>query len=442
MSHTRSDKNSRPIIRKIRVVTYFLVLVCLSDYYFIQPALITIDQLPPPGDHLKPLIHSLKQHVSYLASPELKGRVPGTPGNIAAQQYLIDQFKSIGLIPPKPGVGMTQTIKPEIGENIFAALSPSIPGREWLLLGAHFDHLGLQDGNLILGADDNASAVAILIATARLLQRQEGLKRFNILFVGFNAEEPPFFLSRWMGSHHFYNHLEDTGIGTGTIRLAVIMDLMGGIFWKPLKDTVFVMGQEKTPQLEPLIPSVTVPDLDIQPLGMDMIETIPGKTRRMFSDYQVFRANKVPFIFMSTGRTPHYHRPSDTMEKIHYARMARTVLWLNKLFLKLDRFKGEWEYNDKRQNLKQDLKTLYPLIEKASQWSTKVPQTGIVSLFKLKKDFNNFKYIQERISQNREFIEKGFRSLTLASIRLQCLLGKMGPCFLLPGGIEESELSN
>ena len=432
MSLTDKRKTRGSLINRWRIFTYSLLLLWALEYFLVQPALVTIDQLPLPQPELLPLAQRLEKHVSFLASSDLKGRAPGTSGNATAEKFLLEQFADLGLVSPSPIGQRTQRITHVIGNNIFSALPWADFGRPWILLGAHFDHLGEQNGKFYPGADDNASSVAIILETARLLMDSNRLNQFNILFVAFNSEESPYFLTQWMGSHHFYNHIQEIGIKPHDIKLAIILDLMGGIFWKPLQDTIFIMGSEKSPELEFLLSLVKIPGIKVRPLGISMIEKIPGQGRFIFSDYQVFRTNAIPYLFLSSGRTPHYHRPTDTAEKLHYPRMARTALWFEQLIQKIDRLDKGWTYKKKRRNLKQDFQTLEPMVILAADWKTRIPQTGPISLYKLKQDLKRMQLIKEKTRTRNPLTSKDARVLELVSIRIQCLLGKMGPCFLLP----------
>ncbi len=418
---------------RLRLFTYGLLALWLVDYFLIQPERLKADKLPPPADSLKPLVTKLQQHTQFLASEKLKGRAPGTLENAEAAEYILNAFRDMKLASPAPDGTMLQELSDGLGHNVFAALPGFNPERDWLLLGAHFDHLGEWEGKTYLGADDNASAVAILLETARRLKAAPAFKRYNILFVAFNSEESPYFLTAKMGSFQFYNRIEKTGIDPERIRLAVIMDLMGGVFWRPLKDTLFVLGAEKTPALRPLIDSVHVPDLDTRRLGMSMIENVPRAGSLAFSDYQVFRIHAIPYLFLSSGRTPHYHRTSDTMEKLNHNRMAKTVHWLEHLFNALDGFEGPWTYRWRGEDYETDYKSIAPLIETASRWTTKVPQTGWISLARLKQDHKRLQKIGAKLKAGTAPDAADGAAMQLASIRLQCLLGKMGPCFLLPG---------
>ena len=415
-----------------RPVVYLLLALVLIDYFLIEPARVDPSRLPPPPPPLEQLASRLKHHVGFLASRQLAGRKPGTTGNRRAEEYILGEFQNYGLVPVGPRSLRTQRIHPEIGRNVFSAFPPVESPRPWLILGAHLDHLGEENGRVYFGADDNASGVAIMLETARLARHRLHLKHYNLMFVAFNSEESPYFLTRWMGSHFFLHHLEPLGLRPGQIASAVIMDLMGGVFWKPIQDTLFAMGAEKSPEIAAALEQVSLDGLTITPLGMHMIESVPTTGRMIFSDYQVFREHQIPFLFLSSGRTPDYHRPTDTSDRLHYSRMARTTLWLLNYLERLDHY-PEITWRPFRERYEQDLKSIFPLVSLAAGWWSKIPQTGWISLYRLKQD-------RMRLSELRKKIERGgslgpdeARALSLASIRLQCLLGKMGPCFLVPG---------
>ncbi len=433
MNEPSSYNASKRRKRNIRIFIYSLILIWVVDHFLIHPAQITYEDLPSVPAELKPLADRLEAHVLYLASPELKGRKAGTPENEAAAKYILEQFSQMDLASPALKGVRTQEVHPSIGDNVFSAFSPIHPLHKWIVLGAHFDHLGEEDGDLFLGADDNASSVAVLLETARLLRQPPVLNQYNILLVGFNSEEPPHFLTHLMGSNQFMMRLKEVGINGGDIRFAVIMDLMGGVDWKPLQDSLFALGSEKTPTLEALLPTIQVPGLQVNRFGIHMVESIPGSGQTPFSDYDTFRDRHIPFLFLSSGRTPHYHRSTDTAEKLHYARMARSALWLEKLIRGVDALPESLIFDKDRENYVEDFKQVYPLIREASSWSGKITESSWISLFKLNRDRMRLENIREKIESHQPLDANDAKVLSLASIRMQCLLGNMGPCLLLPG---------
>ena len=374
------------------------------------------------------LAKRLRTHVEFLAGPELSGRKPGTPGNRAAADYITVRYRELGL-ETLPSVGSYgQKISPVIGDNLIG-LRPGITPNSaspWLLIGAHYDHLGGQ----YLGADDNASAVAILLETARLLPR---LPHHHLLFIAFNAEEPPFIRTPDMGSQYFVDHLPPEIGSPARLQTAIIMDLMGGVHWEPLMDVVFAAGAEKSPGLyqrvkeasaTPLTPS-TAP-LTVLTLGLHLVEEIPLIGQVSFSDYDSFRNASVPFLFLSSGRTPRYHQTSDLPDTLHYERMAATVRWLANLAERMDQDIAPYKFLVNRIEFADEVTTLRPLVAQAAKRETGIPRTSSLSLWRLEQDDNWLKGL-DLTAPTPEAI----RRLERISIRLQCLLADFPACFLI-----------
>lgn len=366
----------------------------------------------------------LRAHVEYLASPALQGRKPGTPGNRQAAKYISARFRDLGLDPLPSLSGYGQPISIKLGDNLIAVR----PGRTaeseapWLLVGAHFDHLG---GNY-LGADDNAAAVAILIETARALPR---LARHHLLLAAFNTEEPPYIRTSSMGSQHFMDHLPSEIGGPGRIRTAIIMDLMGGVHWSPLKEAIFAGGAEKSPGLYRRLKEASGTmndDLSVLSVGMHLVEEIPLMGQVAFSDYDAFRNAQVPFVFLSAGRTPRYHQPTDLPDTLHYERMAATVGWLTDLIECLDQDRAPYGFHRDRIEFSDEVAALAPLIRQAAERDTMIPGTSTLSLWKLQADRKWLEGL-DPASPTRDDLKR----LEHASLRMQCLLMDFAGCFLL-----------
>lgn len=396
------------------------------------------------------LAKSLRSHVEFLASPDLKGRKPGTPGNRTAADYISSQFREAGLesLPSLHGYG--HQISAKLGDNLIgvrpaAALQMSSQrSPRWLLIGAHYDHLG---GNY-LGADDNASAVAILIELAR---RLPALPHHSVLFVAFNAEEPPFIRTPLMGSQYFADHLPAEIGSLSSLQAVIIMDLMGGVHWDPLREVIFAAGAEKSPALYRRVKEAasrpgTLNDergmmnaeqgssslstqhsaLSILPVGMHLVEEIPLVGQVSFSDYDAFRNASVPFLFLSAGRTPHYHQPSDLPDTLHYERMASTVRWLKNLLQHVDQDTEPYRFEAGRMEFADEVASLRPLVARAADWSTRIPGTSPLSLWKLRRDDQWLNGL-DPAAPSQEDVKR----LERVAIRLQCLLADFPACFLI-----------
>ncbi len=389
------------------------------------------------------LAKRLRAHVEYLASPELKGRKPGTAGNRKAAEYIQARFREMGLdsLPSLRGYG--QRISSELGDNLIG-LRPAAtaePSPRWVLIGAHYDHLG----GSYLGADDNASAVGILLETAR---RLPPLAHDHMLFVAFNAEEPPYIRTPLMGSQYFVDHLPAEIGSPANLQAVVIMDLMGGVHWDPLREVIFAAGAEQSPGLYrrlkeaaqargarleargqnfPASPIAYSPSpLAVLPVGLHLIEEVPLVGQVSFSDYDAFRNASVPFVFLSAGRTPRYHQTTDLPDTLHYERMAATVEWLLTLAGLIDQDPEPYRFDARRVAFTDEVASLRPLAALAADRSTMIPGTSTLSLWKLKRDVEWLNTLNSAAPTSSDL-----KQLESLSIRLQCLLADFPACFLL-----------
>jgi Iap family predicted aminopeptidase len=191
--------------------------------------------------------------------------------------------------------------------NLIGGISGSAIDRDPILLGAHYDTCGP-----IPGADDNASAIAIVLAVVEKL-RSVPLDR-DVIIAFFDAEEPPYFLTDAMGSIYFFSRQR-----TEEIACAVILDLMGHDVPIPgFEDLLFITGMESHSALENVIKSTP---------ENNEIRIVPALNSYVgdMSDHHIFRVNDVPW--------EHYHMPTDTPEKLNYEKMAAMANYLLNLIV-------------------------------------------------------------------------------------------------------------
>jgi hypothetical protein len=262
----------------------------------------------PPG----PDQEHLRAVVETLASPEFGGRSGAAADKSVS--YLIDQFRGLGLSPlfegdyiqPIPGkeAGTTQ------GRNVGALLrgSDAKLRDEFVIVAAHFDHLGVRGGKLYPGADDNASGVAMMLEVARSLAKAPSPPRRSMIFVGFDLEEIGLFGSRYFVAH--------PPIALDKVVLFVTADMIGRSLAGVCDSYVFVMGSENAPGLRPWIDKAARGrPLTVGLLGADIL--VLNR-----SDYGPFRSRGIPFLFFTTGENPCYHRPEDTADTLNYPKLT------------------------------------------------------------------------------------------------------------------------
>jgi len=253
----------------------------------------------------------LRAHVATLASREFLGR-NGAGGNKAAN-YLADHFRRLRLEPLFEG-SYFQSIPgkdggPPAGRNVGAVLRGSDPKLrdEWVIVSAHFDHLGMRGDVIYPGADDNASGVAMMLEVARAFAEGKERPKRSLMFVGFDLEELGLF-----GSRYFVEH---PPVPLPRVALFVTADMIGRSLAGVCDPYVFVMGTENAPATRPWIEEASQGSpVTVGVLGSDILLLDR-------SDYGPFRARKVPYLFFSTGESPVYHTPRDVPETLNYPKL-------------------------------------------------------------------------------------------------------------------------
>lgn len=274
---------------------------------------------------------ALRRHVDELAGPALRGR--GSPEDRArAAAYVAERLTEMGL-KPLPGQASllvkhaAKDDQPEV-TNV-CAWWPAPPADakdvgEYVLLTAHYDHLGVKDGVIYPGADDNASGVAVMLEAVRaFVDHERRVLRVappprSLCVVAFDLEE-----QQLRGSRRFAT---EPPVPLDKCALFLTMDQMGRSIADLAPGTLFLMGAEHCAWLDDWLGKAAV-DASISKarLGIDF------QPPTGYSDYVPFQERNVPFLFISTGACAHYHRPEDTPERLDYARMAHHVGFVREL---------------------------------------------------------------------------------------------------------------
>lgn len=261
----------------------------------------------------------MRVHVEYLASPRLEGR--GTPeGKQLAIDYITREFEALqleplfgksGFLQEIPGPRSSNQERRILGRNIGACLPGSDPALrdEYVILSAHYDHLGIdKEGHIYCGADDNAGSVAMLLEVARTFARSENKPRRSVVFLSCDLEEKLLWGARWFVAHPPWP--------LARVKLFVTAEMIGRTLGDLPMKTVFVLGGEHGRGLKDIVNSVDLPPaLEVAHLGVDIIGAR--------SDYGPFQSEKVPFLFFSGGEHPDYHTPRDTADRVDFDRVAR-----------------------------------------------------------------------------------------------------------------------
>ena len=255
----------------------------------------------------------LKKHVYFLASDSLRGRDAGTVDADKAAQYIVKQFKEIG-IEPYYKEGFYQPFE-KYGTTTYKNIVGVIPGNdpvlkdEYIVIGAHYDHVGVKNDKIYNGADDNASGTATIIEMARILKAHQNQLKRSVIVVAFDAEEK----GLW-GSNYLTEQLD-----LSKIKLMMSIDMVG---WLHKGKTLRLHGAATIKDGKKLL------EQEAKKMQMDIdaynFETsVFGAT-----DTQGFAKKNVPTLYVTTGLKSPYHKPEDDAELIDYKGMDRITSYM------------------------------------------------------------------------------------------------------------------
>lgn len=137
---------------------------------------------------------TVKKHLFTLADDDMEGRKAGTPGIEKAAKYIESEFERIGLSTFQNLETYRQSFKAKDLDmsNIIGVLEGKSKKDEYVLISAHYDHLGMKENGgddvIFNGADDDASGVSAVLALAKYFKAKDDNER-TIVFVTFTAEE-------------------------------------------------------------------------------------------------------------------------------------------------------------------------------------------------------------------------------------------------------------
>ena len=285
------------------VAVVVLVAVCADA----QPAKLRIDA------------DRLMSAVTLLADPKFEGRAAGSPGGIAARGWIAERFRAIGLEPSAAGYLIPFTFAGKSGAkgdgvNIVGVCPGRDPKLPMFVVSAHYDHLGVRDGVMYPGADDNASGVAVLLELAAYC-RTNPFRR-SIVFAAFDAEE-----GGLSGARAF---VASPPVPKGRIALNVNLDMVS----RSDRRELYVAGTYHTPVLKPPLERVARSARVKLLFGHDRPGK-PGDDWTTQSDHAAFHQAKIPFVYFGVEDHADYHKPTDTADKISrsfFVDAAETIL--------------------------------------------------------------------------------------------------------------------
>jgi Zn-dependent M28 family amino/carboxypeptidase len=258
---------------------------------------------------------ALMSHVRVLAADSMEGRGIGTPGSARARSYLTRQFAASGMSAfggsyERPFDIRKTHIRPPLGPgrvmyhgmNVVGVIQGQKDSLHYIVLSAHYDHLGVQNGEVYNGADDNASGTAALIVLAGYF-REHPLTH-SLIIAAFDGEE-----RGRLGAEAF---LGAPPVPVDRIALNVNLDMIG----RSGRGELFVAGANHYPQLRATLEGVAKAAPVRLRLGHDQVTWRITDDWTTASDHGAFHTRGIPFAYFGVEDHPGYHEPSDDVEAL------------------------------------------------------------------------------------------------------------------------------
>jgi len=292
----------------------------------------------------------LKKHLIKLTSDEFEGRKTGEKGQKLAANYIADYYKSLEIEAAIAEGEYFQYIPKEFlngkannaTENVLGFIYGTEKPEEVVVISAHYDHLGVKDGKIFRGADDDGSGTAALLEIAEAFRmayvEDEGPKR-SILFLNLTGEEEGLFGSKYYAAHPVFPF--DKTVADLNI------DMIGRVddAHKEKDNYVYLIGSDKISEELHFI-SEAVNNKYTQ-LDLDYKYNDENDKNRFYyrSDHYNFAKNGVPVIFYFNGTHADYHKATDTEDKINYDLLKKRAQLV---------FLTAWELANRTKTLKRD----------------------------------------------------------------------------------------
>lgn len=269
----------------------------------IEPASVAAPSIAVPEQLLADL--------RILSADDMEGRDTGSPGGERARAYIVSRLEALGV--EAPPMGRLQPFQAEgrtrdgprtfSGTNILGLIPGTRVTDRYIVVSAHYDHVGVVNGEIYNGADDNASGVASMLELAARLKANP--PEHSVLIVAFDGEERGL-----IGARHF---VEAPPVPLSSISLNLNLDMTSRA---ETDNQLWAVGTYQHPHLRPVLEAVPAHGPVSLAFGKDTPEDTGADNWVTASDHGAFHRAGVPFIYLGVDYHPDYHRPTDEFERV------------------------------------------------------------------------------------------------------------------------------
>lgn len=279
-------------------------------------------QQPAPSSSLFDAKQLLKD-LQTLSADDMEGRLIGTPGGEKARAYVAARFTQSKIVPFGDSLLHPFTSATRGGErrgaNVIGRIDGTAEPKRYIIVTAHYDHIGVRNGQIFNGADDNASGTAALFAIGAHLAANR--PKHSVIVAALDGEE-----SGLLGARAF---LAKPPVDVAAIAVNVNLDMIG----RDPADKLFASGTRLYPFLRPLLEKASA----AAPLKLIFGHDDPNEREDWTrdSDHYAFHQAKIPFIYIGVEDFDQHHRATDdyeTMTHGFYVRAVETAIQVVKSF--------------------------------------------------------------------------------------------------------------
>jgi len=260
----------------------------------------------------------LLKDLETLSADDMQGRRVGTPGGEKARAYVVERFKASGIAPlgstyESPFVIAGRNGGPDVnGVNVIGLIEGRDKSR-YIVITAHYDHIGVRNGEVFNGADDNASGTAALFALGKYFKTHTPAN--SLIFVAFDGEE-----SGLRGARAF---VAKPPVAVESMIINLNMDMIG----RDPKDLLYVVGTRQQTFLKPFIERIAK-DAPVK-LVMGHDDPTEKENWTTDSDHAAFCQAKIPCLYFGVEDFDQHHKATDdfaTMTHGFYVRAVETMV--------------------------------------------------------------------------------------------------------------------
>ena len=261
-----------------------------------------------------------------LAADDMQGRWVGTAGSIKAREYVLQRFRESGVKPfgdsfLQPFEFTSRRKENLQGANVVGYIKGKKNPERYIVVTAHYDHVGVQKGEIYNGADDNASGTAALFALANYFKKNRPAN--SIIFAAVDAEEA--------GLHGSKKFVAEPPVKKESIVMNINLDMIGNND----KNELYAVGTYHYPFLKPYLEQIGKAAPVKLSFGYEG-PSVPRSDDWTFqSDHFAFHQAKIPFVYFGVENHKDYHQPTDDFVNINqtfYVHAVETILEAIKAF--------------------------------------------------------------------------------------------------------------